>query len=240
MMNFWDRLVWEIGYAICHQMPERTIFFGERGLPVCARDTGLYAGFFLVFAAVIIPWGKEQGELPSNIAKVLIMLALLFLVGDILTAGLGWRESNNFLRLLSGVLAGGGLALVVGPYFNRLALGTLRGRRALSETPQLIVLALVIFSLLGLFLWHPRQLFGLAQVLIVLSILGTLLILNLTLLLALFSGGYGSSAGRRSCRAMAVFILASLILVTLELFLTHRLHSWLESSPLSLGSPFLP
>ncbi len=227
MMGLWDRLVWEIGYAICHQLPERTIFFGERGLPVCARDTGLFSGFFLVFLVVIFPWRKEQGGLPSNSLKVLVILALLFLTGDVLTTSLGWRQTNNFIRLTSGLLAGGGLALIAGPFFNRIAWGAPCEKRAIGKKVQLVLLALTMSSPLVLFLVHPQQLFRLAQVAVVLSILGTLLVLNLTLLLALV-GRYRSCGNRRTGKHMALFVLVALFLVAGELLLANRLHAWLE------------
>lgn len=80
---------------ICHQLPERSFFLFGHQLPVCARCTGIYFGAFLgsFFA-------RKESPHPLFLVAALIPLAL-----DGGTQLL-FRESNNMLRLGTGLIAG--------------------------------------------------------------------------------------------------------------------------------------
>ena len=83
----------------CHQMPERSFFYKGYQFPVCARCTGLMVGYLLgifVYLLEIINW------------KVAIILCIP-LVLDGGTQYLGWRMSNQWLRLITGILCGIGI-----------------------------------------------------------------------------------------------------------------------------------
>ena len=54
-MEILNSFIRQLGFALCHQLPERSISFGGRSMPVCARDAGLLAAFFLVLQAAMIP-----------------------------------------------------------------------------------------------------------------------------------------------------------------------------------------
>ena len=84
--------------------------FGRR-LRLCARCTGYSLGF-LALTAVISVWGlRFFGSLspPYQVAVCLLLLAPLTL--DWVTQSWGLRESNNGLRLLTGLFLGAGVSL---------------------------------------------------------------------------------------------------------------------------------
>ena len=81
----------------CHHRPDRTLHLRGRPLPVCARCTGLYAGYGLGLV-FWLGWAKLSWPL-----ALLLVLPLAF---DGLTQRLGWRESNNVMRLATGLAAG--------------------------------------------------------------------------------------------------------------------------------------
>ncbi len=84
--------------------------FGRR-LRLCARCTGYSLGF-LALTAVISVWGlRFFGSLspPYQVAVCLLLLAPLTL--DWVTQSWGLRESNNGLRLLTGLFLGSGVSL---------------------------------------------------------------------------------------------------------------------------------
>ncbi len=108
-----------VGYGLCHQLPERSLFAGGLQLPVCARDTGIYAGFVLSLIVIAL---VERGRRPSELSRPWLVLvgALIFgtMVADGVSSYVGWRETTNDLRLLTGLLAGYAMTLVVVPMLN--------------------------------------------------------------------------------------------------------------------------
>jgi uncharacterized membrane protein len=93
---------------ICHRIPERT--FQIRGIyfPVCSRCTGFYIGAFSYFVLAYFVYIQYSFSL---ILLGVIMMIPTFIDG--FTQLLGSRESNNTLRLLTGLVGGVGLAILV-------------------------------------------------------------------------------------------------------------------------------
>ena len=92
----------------CHRIPERSFFIANHQFPVCSRCTGYYISIFtfLVFSYFYF--------LPYSFSSFLIGILLNLPAGvDGLTQFLGYRESNNILRLITGLLGGLGLAIIL-------------------------------------------------------------------------------------------------------------------------------
>ena len=221
MNAWWDTFLNWVGYAVCHQMPERTIQFGGRYLFICARDAGLYAGFFLVLAAVVLPWRRRQGGFPSRPWQAGMLLAFLYFAVDAVSSVLGLREGNNVFRFTSGLLMGAAAVLLLSPLINRLAWCAPREKRILASRAQPLLLALVSAAACALFLLHPAYLFRPAQAMLFLCFAGTLCYLNFALVSSLWSV-YGHALPPR---ALAVIMGAALLLAAAELSLTHWLHT---------------
>lgn len=93
---------------ICHRKPERSFFIKGYQFPVCARCTGFYISLALYFIYAYFNY--------VNYSFLLILVAILLLIPtfiDGFTQLLGSRESNNFLRLITGVMAGFGFGIIV-------------------------------------------------------------------------------------------------------------------------------
>ncbi len=100
--------------SVCHQRAERSFFiFGEK-MAVCARCFGIYAGFLVGTVAYALYRKLENKKMPDY--KV-VLLALLPLAIDGITQLLGFRESTNMLRLVTGMLFG----IIFMQYFMPLA-----------------------------------------------------------------------------------------------------------------------
>lgn len=82
-------------YSGCHQLDERSFHYGIRKFPVCARCTGVACGLLIGLAL-----------LPFNVPLIIFILLCLPLVLDgIVQLKTGYR-SNNYKRLLTGILFG--------------------------------------------------------------------------------------------------------------------------------------
>lgn len=92
---------------ICHRKPERSFFYKGRQFPVCARCTGFYiSGIASIILLNFIP-------VPYSLTTLLIGIILLIPCAiDGFTQLFEMRESNNILRLITGLLGGVGLILV--------------------------------------------------------------------------------------------------------------------------------
>ncbi|MFH0862846.1 MAG: DUF2085 domain-containing protein [Candidatus Altiarchaeota archaeon] len=91
---------------MCHQLPDRSLVFGGIPMPVCARDAGIYVGAAAGFATVLL---KNRPKFLSSIKMVALATAPIALDGITQTVLL-MRESNNVLRLATGLIFGLGIA----------------------------------------------------------------------------------------------------------------------------------
>jgi len=88
--------IWLHRFWNCHRLSKRSFFLNGRQFHICARCTGIFVG--LVLSLSLIPF---RSYLPLGFA---ISSIALFIDGT--TQFLGWRDSNNLLRFLSGFLFG--------------------------------------------------------------------------------------------------------------------------------------
>jgi len=106
----------KLKFEFCHRMPERSFFYKGKQFPVCARCTGFYFGYFTLPIFTFGIWD------PTFLWIGLLMVPALV---DGLTQAYMNRESNNWLRLFTGIPAGAGcmaLAALFGQWIGRLIL----------------------------------------------------------------------------------------------------------------------
>lgn len=92
---------------ICHRRPDRTFSYKGHYFPVCARCTGFYISIILYCIYAYFNF--------VNYTPQLMIMAVLLLVPAGIDGGtqfLNWRESNNILRLITGLIGGTGLAIL--------------------------------------------------------------------------------------------------------------------------------
>jgi len=105
------RFDYSILRKICHRLPERSFFIFGRQLPLCARCLGLYTSFFV--GVIILTLNIITVQNFTLYSAVLITsLMVLPTAIDGFTQLFGLRESNNFLRLTTGLLAGFGFSFI--------------------------------------------------------------------------------------------------------------------------------
>lgn len=87
----------------CHQRPERSLFLFQFQIPVCARDTALYAAAFASSTAYPLFRKLCTPKMPSLWYLALFLLPMAIDGG---TQLLGLHESTNLLRIITGGIAG--------------------------------------------------------------------------------------------------------------------------------------
>ncbi|HZE68123.1 MAG TPA: DUF2085 domain-containing protein [Pyrinomonadaceae bacterium] len=130
LANNHPSVAWTIyrGFSkVCHQLPERSFFIDGHPLAVCARCTGLYAGF--TAALVVYPLAVSLKRTFAPPRKWLFLAALPLAIDFSLTF-FGIWENTHSSRFLTGALLGSVAVFYVMPGVVDLAL---RGWRVASS-----------------------------------------------------------------------------------------------------------
>lgn len=130
------------GSLICHQIPERTLLANGMQLPVCARDTGIYLGIFVSFMFCLIGKKMSSDRLPELKASIILALMMIPMMADSLSSYLGIRDTNNAIRLLTGVLFGVPIPIFLIPCANYKISGNNR-KSVIKDLKELLVLYLL-------------------------------------------------------------------------------------------------
>ncbi|MBC7230499.1 MAG: DUF2085 domain-containing protein [Actinobacteria bacterium] len=219
-MSWWDRMLWELGFAICHQEPDKLLRFGDRQLFVCSRDTGIFVAFFTVLLVLSLARGRERAGMPPAWILSAAAAGVLFLLWDGLTSYLAFRETTNLLRFLSGFAAGGGMAFPAAALVNRVVFGGDRSLRVGSGPGDLIRAGCAAGAAAVPYLWRPAALFLPAQLWLAACLLGTIWALNLLLVHLL--------RGREGVGMVPTYVLAAAAMTALEFAVSHSLHHLLQ------------
>lgn len=102
----------KIQLTACHRLPHRSFFWRGKQFPVCARCTGIHLGY-LSFPLFLFDF------ISLNIWVTIVLILPTFLDG--LTQAIFNRESNNILRVITGLMAGIGcmsLISIVGQFIG--------------------------------------------------------------------------------------------------------------------------
>src|SRR6185369_10464832 len=111
--------------TLCHQIPERSYFIEGHKFAVCARCTGIYAGF--AFTLLLYPLVRSLRNTATP-PRSLLILATLPLAIDFSLTFFGFWENTHTSRLLTGALLGSVSVFYVMPGIVDLSLQSLTKR----------------------------------------------------------------------------------------------------------------
>lgn len=106
------RAVYLAGDRECHQIANRSFFLNDNQMPFCARDVGLFLG--LAAASGVVTFVRYR------VNPVLVLAGLVPIAIDGGMQMVTEYESNNLLRLATGLLAGVALALLLAHFMFAL------------------------------------------------------------------------------------------------------------------------
>lgn len=215
---------------MCHQIPARTIAIGSGFLPICARDTGIYLGFFISFLFLLVAdAGRRQNELPSKWVLSIVFFSIGALALDGFSSYLGWRETTNTIRLATGLICGFSLPLLLFPVFNyqvwrRSSFESILKKK--WENVVLLLIAVLTFVVVELVQAVKLPLFAdIASSVVALSIIFTFVVINL-ILVTLVPFWYQRA---ENFVQLTTPLSIAFALVLLELFLSYSAHRYLIS-----------
>ncbi|MGI8918449.1 MAG: DUF2085 domain-containing protein [Pyrinomonadaceae bacterium] len=116
---------------VCHQQPERSFFIAGQPLAVCARCTGVYAGFALTTLLYPLFTSLRRTNPPE---RKWLFIAVAPLAIDFGLGFLGIWENTHWSRFITGALFGSVVVFYVLPALAEL--GYRFGARAVSETKR--------------------------------------------------------------------------------------------------------
>jgi len=127
---------WRMPFLLlCHGIPHRCYTLWHTPLPICARCTGLYAGF--AFTLLIYPLVRSLRSVAIPPRRILFLAAVPLLIDFSLTF-FGIWENTHTSRLLTGALLGSVVVFYVMPGIADLSL---RGLRLSTPRPPTFTLA---------------------------------------------------------------------------------------------------
>ena len=92
---------------LCHQRPDRSFFIKGHQFPICSRCTGFVVGtiIFCIYSYMVPIYYTY------NLFYLSILIQLPYII-DGTTQYLGYRESNNTLRFVTGFIGAFGLIIM--------------------------------------------------------------------------------------------------------------------------------
>ncbi len=183
-----------IGYAICHQIPDRTIHIDGAPLPLCARCTGIYLGALMGLTGLTLLKRYRSTEFPPT-------LVLLTLVSFIAVMGFDGinsyfsllrlphlYEPQNWLRLTTGTFNGLAMSVIVFPVISGALWHASLVRpepvlRSVKELAPFLVGGIIIILIVlwqQPFLLYPLTILSTIGVVLMLGIVNTGLVVILT------------------------------------------------------------
>ena len=138
-----------VGYAVCHRIPVRSFSINGRPMPLCARCTGTFVGALIGLFGPAILGRRRTVTFPAiPVLAVLMLFSMAWAfdgVNSYLLLVLGrpfLYETQNWMRLTTGMFHGITLGSVILPIFNGAVWANPDQRRTIGGLRDLAVMVL--------------------------------------------------------------------------------------------------
>lgn len=116
-MPFPWNLVYGSGDRLCHQQAARSLFLNGNQMPFCSRCTAIWLGIALGLGLMVV----FTLELTTTVVSV-ILLSLIPIGVDGVGQLLGFWESSNLVRSITGLFTGGVCGVALGIIIDELSI----------------------------------------------------------------------------------------------------------------------
>jgi uncharacterized membrane protein len=228
-----------IGYAVCHQISERSFHIGDRALPLCARCSGMYLGAMTAFTYLAVAGGRKQNFPRWSVSIVLILFVIafgvdgsnsyLYLIKSVAPGAVAnipnLYTPNNLLRILTGSGMGVGLAAILYPAFNQTVWVEAEEKPALTWKGMLIIIPVTLAIDLLVTTESPIILYPAAFI----SVVGVLLLLMMvyTIVWIMLTGQENKYT---KLQQMWLPLLAGFTIALLQILAIDLLRYWLTGT----------
>lgn len=206
------KFLYLISSAFCAQAASHSFFIDGQKLPLCARCTGIYLGFLVVFIFWLFRIHKKPSKVFSLLFLAPITLSILYFTFDGISSILQMPWVNNFTRLFSGLFFGQTLAILVLLVLSH-SLWVKKADRAevrIITWPQWFALSVINLAIFIFFWFDIKVIFYAAGFLIIFGLVLNVFLINLAALATIISKKIAAK------KTKIIFIVISLVLVFLE------------------------
>jgi uncharacterized membrane protein len=187
--------LWEkarlIGYALCHQMPDRSFFFHEHQSPLCARCTGMYLGVLLGLIFLVVRRRTHAARLPGA-AIISMLIGFITIMGidginstiSIIPGAPQLYHTTNVHRIVTGTLYGLAIAMLFIPVLSSAIWKRPSGDRTVKNWRELAILVVIAFAIDAVVLteadWllYPVTILSIVGPLLLLGFMGAVIVLT--------------------------------------------------------------
>lgn len=220
-----------IVHGVCAQA--HYIEIGSYTMPLCARNTGIYAGFLATVLYLLALGRRRAAKLPPLPITILLGLAIIVMGIDgfnsmaLDVGGYNVYTPRNTLRVITGLGMGMALGAFLLFMFNlSLRYDADREQRIIRNWAELLGAVLVAVILYALLFFAPTWLFYPLALFSVLGIVGVLFMSNV-FVVAMISG---LESRVLKLRQLARPATISIFMTAVELSLLAGLRMWVEHS----------
>lgn len=219
------RFLQAIGFAVCHQLPQRSLSYGIGYVPLCARDTGIYFGFLTSFIYLTVINRKHEHGFPPWYVIAFGLAGIGLMAIDGFTSYGGFRPTTNEIRLITGILAGSALPLGLIPIFNYQAWEESKEAPIMRGFVHIVLFLIVIAGTFLAFQVRPGFLFWPVATLAGFTVLFIFTYINLIILTLIPFWAQKAE----HLKDLAIPFVIALFLTAIELIASYALHAFMLS-----------